>query len=1015
MLEMARKSLHPMNSFTIMKHLFSFLLTAMLVETTIAQTRLIEKVQSKGGEIIIPYEKYQLSNGLTLIVHEDHSDPVVHVDVTYHVGSAREELNKSGFAHFFEHMMFQGSENVGDEQHFKIISEAGGTLNGSTNRDITNYYQTMPSNQLEVALWLEADRMGFLLDSVTQQKFEIQRATVKNERGQNYDNRPYGLIGETTSKTLYPYGHPYSWLTIGYVEDLNRVGVQDLKNFFLRWYGPNNATLSIGGDVDPKEVVTLVEKYFGSIPRGPEVSKMTLPLPTLERDRYTWYEDKIRFPWLQMVWPGVPHYHSDEVALDCLAEILGGGPNSLFYKNLVKAQLAIQAGVSNPCSELAGEFTMSVIAYPDKSLADMEKIVRSTLKEFESRGVTDDDLIRFKAGYESGLINSLQSVAGKVAQLAAFETFTGNPNYLTISNKKHAELSKEDVIRVYNTYIKDKPAVILSVVPTGKANQAASQEKYEVSKTQNVITIKEDYRGLKFVKAKDNFNRRIKPEGGPNPVIKVPTLYKGTWTNGVRYLGTKNSELPVVTLQIIIPGGHKLSAGNPQKAGIAALTTEMLNESTLKYSTEAFSNELEKLGSSVYFTSGADNITLVIQCLLKNLDKTLLLAEERLFRPALNQEDFERAKKQQLEAIANQNTQPSSIANRAFNKLVYGEGHIYSISSTGTTATVESLSLDDVKTFYKQFISPKKAQMIVVGDIDQATLEAKTGFLQKWSGPDYTIPNLPSDGGYTDMTRLFVIDKENAPQSEIRIGYLALPFDAFGLYYKAYLMNYNLGGAFNSRINLNLREEKGYTYGARSGFSGGEDKGPFLASASVRGDATDSSVFEFMKEIRKFRDQGITANELAFMKSAIGQSEARNYETLLQKAGFLRRIIQFNLPEDFTQRQNDILQSISVAEINSVAKRLLLDEKFFIVVVGDKKKLVPGLARLNYPMIEMNKDGEIIGGIPASNEHLQFEVAPYQKPSNEANETPVRVESNNPIKKEEPREGKRKSKPKKKD
>ncbi|HEY0679854.1 MAG TPA: pitrilysin family protein, partial [Chitinophagaceae bacterium] len=236
-----------------------------------AQAKLVEKVTRKGTELVIPYEKYVLPNGLTVVVHEDHSDPVVHVDVTYHVGSAREEIGKSGFAHFFEHMMFQGSDNVADEQHFKIVTDAGGTLNGSTNRDRTNYYQTVPSNQLEKMLWLEADRMGFLLDAVTQKKFEIQRATVKNERGQNYDNRPYGLAGETAARNLYPYGHPYSWLTIGYVEDLNRVDVNDLKNFFLRWYGPNNATITVGGDVNAADVVKLAEKYFGSIPRGPEV------------------------------------------------------------------------------------------------------------------------------------------------------------------------------------------------------------------------------------------------------------------------------------------------------------------------------------------------------------------------------------------------------------------------------------------------------------------------------------------------------------------------------------------------------------------------------------------------------------------------------------------------------------------------------------------------------------------------------------------------------------------------
>src|SRR5689334_9100909 len=321
-------------------------LSIFLAGVASGQAKLVEKVTKQGNEIVIPYEKYVLPNGLTLIVHEDHSDPVVHVDVTYHVGSARKEISKSGFAHFFEHMMFQGSDNVGDEQHFKIVTEAGGTLNGSTNRDRTNYYETVPSNQLEKMLWLEADRMGFLLDAVTQKKFEIQRETVKNERGQNYDNRPYGLVGEVSAKALYPYGHPYSWLTIGYLEDLNRVDVNDLKNFFLRWYGPNNATVTVGGDVKTTDVVKMVEKYFGSIPRGPEVDKVVVPAVALDKDRYVSYTDNyIRLPMLNIVFPTVPNYHKDMAVLTCLAQILGAGNTSLLYQQLVKPQLALQANV----------------------------------------------------------------------------------------------------------------------------------------------------------------------------------------------------------------------------------------------------------------------------------------------------------------------------------------------------------------------------------------------------------------------------------------------------------------------------------------------------------------------------------------------------------------------------------------------------------------------------------------------------------------------------------------------
>src|SRR5215213_9789280 len=315
-----------------------------VVFTAFGQAKLVEKVVRKADEIVIPYEKYVLPNGLTVIVHEDHSDPVVHVDVTYHVGSAREEIGKSGFAHFFEHMMFNGSDNVADEQHFKTVIESGGTMNGTTNRDRTNYFETVPGNQLEKMLWLEADRMGFLLDAVTQQKFEIQRATVKNERGQRYDNAPYGLAAETAARNLYPYGHPYSWLTIGYVEDLNRVNVNDLKNFFLRWYSPNNAVVTVGGDVKPADIVKLVEKYFGSIPRGPEVSKVMVPPAVLDNDRYISYVDNYaRLPLLTMTYPTVPNYHPDMAALGCLAQVLGQGNTSILYQTMVKPQNALQA------------------------------------------------------------------------------------------------------------------------------------------------------------------------------------------------------------------------------------------------------------------------------------------------------------------------------------------------------------------------------------------------------------------------------------------------------------------------------------------------------------------------------------------------------------------------------------------------------------------------------------------------------------------------------------------------
>ncbi|GAB3027077.1 pitrilysin family protein [Spirosoma pulveris] len=924
-----------------------------------SQTRLVEKVTRKGNELVIPYEKYVLPNGLTLIVHEDHSDPVVHVDVTYHVGSAREEIGKSGFAHFFEHMMFQGSDHVADDEHFKIVTESGGTLNGSTNRDRTNYYETLPSNQLERALWLEADRMGFLLDAVTQKKFEIQRATVKNERGQNYDNRPYGLSSEYVAKNLYAYGHPYSWLTIGYIEDLNRVNVNDLKNFFLRWYGPNNAVLTIGGDVNAKQVVALTEKYFGSIPRGPEVTKTQVPTPVIDKDRYVSYEDNVRFPMLQLVFPTVPNYHPDEAPLDALAEILGGGKNSLFYKNLVKTQLAVQANASHPATELAGQMALIVLPFPGKSLDSTEAVVRRTLAEFERRGATDDDIAQFRATREADLINGLSSVSGKVSQLAAFQTYLGNPNYLPQELKRYTSVTKADVMRVFNQYIKGKNAVILTVYPKGKPEIVAKPDNYTVS-TANYKAPDYGYNGLTYTKPKDSFDRKTKPGPGANPALKVPPFWNDKLPNGIKVIGTRNDEIPAITMLFTIKGGHLLEANNPSKAGVAQLTASLMNEATQNYTNEQLNTKLEKLGSSIDIRANTEEITISVEALMKNLDSTLALVEEKLLRPKFDQDDFDRLKKQQLELISNQSTQPVVIANKAYSKLLYGSDNIRSVPLSGTTKTVESITLDDVKAFYKNYLSPSVTNMVIVGDIEQAAIMPKLAFLSKWAAKPVKIPTSPAPKKI-DKTRLYLIDKEQAAQSEIRIGYITnLPYDATGDYYKASLANYMLGGAFSSRINMNLREDKGYTYGARSGFSSTNTPGPFTAQAGVKAAATDSSVIEFVKEITNYAKSGITEQELTFVKSSLGQSDALRYETSLQKAFFLSRIIEYNLPRNYVEQQSEILRKITKAEIDAVAKKQLPINNMIITVVGNKQLIKPGLEKLGYELVELDKEGNVL-------------------------------------------------------
>lgn len=931
------------------------LLTASAVQ---AQAKLVEKVAKQGTELVIPYEKYVLPNGLTLIVHEDHSDPVVHVDVTYHVGSAREEIGKSGFAHFFEHMMFQGSDNVADEQHFKIITEAGGTLNGTTNTDRTNYFETVPSNQLEKMLWLEADRMGFLLDAVTQQKFEVQRATVKNERGQRVDNVPYGLVGEVIAQNLYPYGHPYSWLTIGYVEDLDRVNVNDLKNFFLRWYGPNNAVVTVGGDVKPADVVKLVEKYFGSIPAGPKVQNMPKAVPTLDKHRFASYTDNYaRLPLLIRTYPTVPAYDADQAALACLAQIIGQGNNSVLYQELVKKQLALQASCFSGLSELSGTFTFQIVPFPGKPLSTMYFLLDQALAEFEKRGVTDDDIAKFKGGYESQLINGLQSVSGKVSQLAAFETFTGNPNMIGELLKRYQAVTKEDVMRVYNKYIKHQHSLNVSVLPKGQdSKMLIADNNYTVDKS-NYDAPDYGYDGLKYVKAKDNFDRTKMPGNGANPVVTVPAFWKKEWPSGIKLIGTENTELPTVTLSIKIPGGHLLNTNDLSKVGQASFFTDMMNDDTKNYTAEQISRELQKLGSSVSVFSGTEDITFQVQTQKKNLDATLALLQERMFNPKFTQDAFNRIQKRTLESFKVAKTQPANVADEVFAKLNYGNNHILATDPSGTEESVKNMKLADIQAYYDNYMTSQGVQVVVVGDVTEAEILPKLNFLNNLPNKKINIPNVAA-APKVEKTKVYLVDVPKAAQTEFRVGYnTGMKYDATGEYYKAGLMNYTLGGAFNSRLNLNLREDKGWTYGARSGFSGGKQTGDFEFSAAIKADATDSALVEIMKDMKAFAETGINEDELSFLKNAIGQRDALRYETGFQKAGFIGNILNYNLPGDYVDQQSKITSAITKAEIDALAKKWINADKMNVLVVGDKAKILPGLQKLGYEIVELDADG----------------------------------------------------------
>jgi zinc protease len=578
--------------------------------------------------------------------------------------------------------------------------------------------------------------------------------------------------------------------------------------------------------------------------------------------------------------------------------------------------------------------------------------MRETLDEFEERGVQEDDLTRMKMQIVSSNIFGLESVRGKVSNLAYFATFAGTPNYTGEEIARYERVTAEDVMRVYREYIKDKPAVIVSIVPVGQSDAVAAPDNFTLPAREipdypdTELTLREPV---------DSFDRSVEPPASnENPAISLPPIWRSRLANGIEVLGAVNTETPTTAIRIQLEAGQRFEPLG--KLGLASLTAGMLNEATEASANEELSNRLQKLGSSVNVRAGNRFATVTVRSLSENLGETMDIVAERLFTPAFAAEDFDRLKNQTLQRIEQSKTQASTVADNVFNLLLFGRDNAFAYPDVGLTDTVSAIALDDVKSFYERFYKPATASVIAVSDVPQTEMIEALSVLESWSGgepPAAGIAPFPELAAGT----LYLIDKPDAAQSEIRIGKRALPFDATGEFYRARLMNYALGGAFNSRINLNLREDKGYTYGARSGFAGNDLTGYFVADAGVRTDSTAASVREFVNEIEGYAADGITDDELAFTQRAIGQADARNYETPAQKLGILSDIVTYDLPEDFIERQNRILAGIGKPRLDALAASQLPVEDMIVVVVGDRERILPGLDDLPFRIVELDEDG----------------------------------------------------------
>ena len=810
----------------------------------------------KGGDKLppLPIKDYKLKNGLRVVLHQDTSTPVVAVSTWYHVGSKNEETGRTGFAHLFEHMMFQGSKNYNTD-YFTPLQEAGGNVNGTTNQDRTWYYETVPSNFLELALMLEADRMGGLLEAMTQEKLDNQRDVVKNERRQRVDNQPYGTAFEKIGEIMYPKGHPYNWTTIGSLEDLQAATLEDVKGFFRRYYVPNNTVLVLSGDFDEKQASGWVEKYFGPIAKGADITRPNNPMPKLDKEIRTSVEDSVPLARRWMVWHSVPQYAADEAALDMLGYILSTGRSSRLQSNLIYGkEMAQVVNAGNGTNEIGGTFQVQATARPGKSLDDIEKEINIEIERIKKEPPTADELMRAKNSIESQTIFGLQTVLGKGSQLGSYTGFLGNPKYFQADLDRYAKVTAADITRVANTYLTSNRLVMTYTPRQGEAprgNRGADKPTSVKSEKKNDALIAEQSAKL--------------PKPGPNPKLSLPAIEKTKLANGLEVWMVEQKELPIVAMNLVLKSGQ----GNEpdSRTGLANMTASLLDDGTKTRSAVDITNQLQAIGvGGINAGSGWDSTNVSMQSLTRNLDQALDIYADVIMNPSFPQAEIESLRGRSLIGLRQQRANPNAVSNVVYNRVLYGD-HPY--GRDNNEASIKAITRDDIVKFYESTYKPNNGVLIVVGDFDKTALKAKLEkTLGDWKPGTVENRDLPAARSF-EKTGIYLVDRPNSAQSVVSIGQVGIDRSSPD-YFPVVVMNSILGGGITSRISMNLREDKGYTYGANSIWQFRRGAGPFRAGGDIQTSVTKEAIVEFMKELNGIRgDIPITAKELDYNKQSL--------------------------------------------------------------------------------------------------------------------------------------------------
>ncbi len=917
--------------------------------------------QTDNKEIKIDYDKYTLDNGLDIILHQDKSDPIVAVAILFHVGSNREKVGRTGFAHFFEHMLFQASENVGKGNFFKVIEELGGDFNGGTWNDGTIYYEVVPKNALEKILWMESDRMGFMINTVTEAVFENEKQVVKNEKRQRVDNQPYGHTRYVIDKALYPENHPYNWQVIGSLEDLEKSTIADVKEFYEKWYGPNNATMVIAGDFETAEAKAMIEKYFGEIPRKGEIENLS-PQPTSVKETIKlMHEDNFaQLPELNMIWPTVEDGNPDAYALDYLGELLSDGKRAPLYKEVVENQkLAPSTSSYNSTREIAGTFQVRVRANKDTDLNQVQNAIFQAMENFEKNGIDDRDMERIKYALETDFYGGLSSLLVKSWQLAQYNEFRGSPDELQKEIKKILAVSKEDVMRVYQKYIKGKPYVMTSFVPKGQADLAVKgssiAEVVEETIKEGAENAPMEEKEEDYAKTPSKIDRSIIPPLGDPPSVTSPTIWEKTLSNSLSVLGIPNNELPLVEFSLRIKGG--LLMDDPTKIGVANLITDVMQEGTKNKSPEELEDAIGQLGATLNMRTTDEYIAISGSCLSKNYEAVMALVQEMILEPRWDESEFSRIKQKTLAGITQAEANPNSVGRNVFMKLLYGKDHILSNRTLGTQASLATISMDDLKTYYNKNFSPNLASYQVAGAVTKKqVLNALKGLEEGWENKEIALPRL-APPKTIDKPVVYFVDIPDSKQSIIRIGAPSVAGNS-DEYFATTVVNQRLGDGSSGRLFQQLREEKGYTYGAYSFFPRRINPSYFGASSSVRSNVTTESV-QLFKEILERYQADYNAEDLEKTKSKMLRSNALAYETLGDKLGILHNISTYGLPLDYMKKEDQVVRDMDLAKAKEVIGKFIDPSKMIYIVIGDAKTQYTKLknAGLGDPIL-IDKDAE---------------------------------------------------------